>query len=143
MKRLIFLGLMVCLLVAGLLVPASGISAAPVEGVTGAWWSIDGDGSNQKLLLSGSAENMHAVYLDDGATLCGCDPKGNLYPMIGLGTASFDGNVLSIDMSYWCLSRPRTFWGSISEWNFDYNSSTDTLWQEPQPDVTWYRMGTN
>ena len=135
MRKFVFTALAICILIALAMALASDATAAP--GFLGRWWSVDVDGSSQKLQI-GLADNGYLLKLfDDGASICGLDPDGNpLYAAIGKGKGTADGNVLHASFKFWCLTDPRTFWGTATG-DYTYDPATDTLqdgW------VAWYRI---
>lgn len=115
-------------------------SAAQAGGFTGTWASVDIDGSNQVLLISQSAGGYSLTWFDDGASICGKDANGKpIYPAIGRGKGYADGYSLHINVRFWCLSQPPTFWGTVGV-DFTYDPATETLWDGW---VLWHRIGAN
>ena len=131
--------IMIVLLVAALaMVLTPGARAAPAPGFTGRWWSVDIDGSNQKLLITPAGDEYRLKLFDDGASICGLGPDGKpLYPALGKGKGNAAGNVLHAEFKFWCLTTPKTFWGTATV-DFLYDPATDTLFDQW---VIWYRVG--
>lgn len=72
MKKSISLGALLVGLVVGLGAPPA---VAAQGSLAGTWTSIDTDGSNQTLTMTGSGRRVYAMSLsDDAATLCGGAP---------------------------------------------------------------------
>lgn len=111
------------------LAPASaGAEASPFAGT---WTSIDTDGSNQTMKISGSTAGALGVrYYDDVATVCGGDPARFA------GTGRVDGDVLAADVLLVCIPGGNVF-GHITI-EATYDASTDTL-SDPSG-VVWTRQ---
>lgn len=126
-------------LVAALSVTAAPIaSAAQDGGFTGAWSSVDLDGSHQQLLIRNSVGGYGLVWFDDGASICGKDANGKpIYPAIGTGQGNADNYILQMNVRFWCLSHPPAYWGMVGV-DFTYDPVTDTLWDGW---VRWHRIG--
>ena len=76
-----------------LLVPVAATSATAADGpLAGTWASVDDDGSNQTLTITGTGARVYAmVYVDDAATgVCGGAPA----KVTGPGYTTDDGVVL-------------------------------------------------
>jgi len=77
------------------------------------------------------------AYFDDGASVCGCDAAGKpLYPGMGLGTGTATGTTLNATIRFWCLSRPRTYYGTAS-YVLVYDAAADQL--TDQYGIVWRR----
>jgi hypothetical protein len=138
MKRIIVLAVIISLITVLAFTMTSGATTDQGPRFTGAWWSIDFDGSYQTVHISGSGDNTYLVnYHDYGATACGCSPDGEiLYGAIARGIFTADGNVLQGTFDLWCLSKPMTYCGvwPLTQF-FTWDPSTDTI-------IGWNRMGT-
>ena len=104
---------------------AIGLSAAPAVAaqgdLTGTWTSIDGDGSNQTLTITGSGIRSYALFLvDDEATLCDTDPAR------ATGSARVEGNELFMRAAVTCVPGGNHLRGVI-EIGFTYDGGDDTL----------------
>ena len=130
--------IMIVLLVAALAIAlAPDARAAQAPGFTGRWWSVDIDGSNQKLLITPAGDEYRLKLFDDGASICGLGPDGKpLYPALGKGKGNAAGNVLHAEFKFWCLTKPKTFWGPAAV-DYLYDPATDTLYDQW---VVWYRI---
>jgi TolB protein len=93
----------------------------------GTWVSVDpADESNQQLWISDGNGVYNIFYIDLVATSCGLDGAGNPIAGYGISTGTADGNVLSTDIVYWCLSDPESFLGTVHV-DFTYDVSRDAL----------------
>ena len=111
------------------LAPAS--AAAEASPFAGTWASIDTDGSNQTMKISGSTKGALGVrYFDDVATVCGGDAARFA------GTGRVDGDVLEADVLLVCIPGGNVF-GHITI-EATYDASTDTL-SDPSG-VVWTRQ---
>lgn len=141
-----------------LLLPASGLACAllaapatvtpsplppvipsPITNpLIGDWVSVDIDGSNQTLSVSGGAGGTFDVSLEDfGATVCGTNPAtGALFAATANGSLTGSGNDLTGIMPLYCQKNPPTFFGN-PEFHFTYDAVTDTL--TDSIGVTWHR----
>ena len=130
--------IMIVMLVAALAMAlAPHARAAQAPGFTGRWWSVDIDGSNQKLLITPAGDEYRLKLFDDGASICGLGPDGKpLYPALGKGKGNAAGNVLHAEFKLWCLTHPKTFWGTAAG-DYLYDPATDTLNDQW---VVWYRI---
>ncbi|HSG43995.1 MAG TPA: hypothetical protein VLA72_12640 [Anaerolineales bacterium] len=93
----------------------------------GTWVATDPpDGSNMELTIS-IANDVHIISVyDDVATSCGLDSAGNPIPANATGTGIVSGNLLSVEISWYCLTNPQSFLATVSQ-DFIYNESNDTL----------------
>jgi hypothetical protein len=129
---------LVALFTAGAALLAPATAAAAAEGGSGAlagsWTSIDTDGSNQTLDITGAGNRVYAmVYVDDAATgACGGDPAR----LSGPGFA--DGDDVLMVAALVCLPGGNDFRGRLAV-GFHYDSETDTLTDDF--DVIWSRAG--
>ncbi|HET7821415.1 MAG TPA: hypothetical protein VFL10_07800 [Ornithinibacter sp.] len=106
-------------------------AAAEASPFAGTWTSIDTDGSNQTMKISGSTKGALGVrYFDDVATVCGGDPARFA------GTGRVDGDVLVADVLLVCIPGGNVF-GHITI-EATYDASTDTL-SDPSG-VVWTRQ---
>ncbi|MGD2178248.1 MAG: hypothetical protein PVG71_10545 [Anaerolineae bacterium] len=106
---------------------------------TGSWTSIDVDGSFQRLQIGGGGGTVQFHYRDCGCSACGTDEDDNpIYPCVGRGEGTVDGDELSGSMDLWCLSKPRRLQGSDLKVAWTYNDDDDTLsgWYD---DTVWSR----
>jgi len=89
---------------------------------------IDIDGSNQELSISGDNGVYNFYYFDDVASSCGYDGAGNPIAAYGTGTGAgtANENVLTTELSFWCLSEPETFLATVLG-EVTYDASGDTL----------------
>jgi len=120
---------LVCLLVA-----APSVQAAPKTPFTGAWTSIDTDGSTQHLTISGGA-TVHVTWVDLYGSIC-ANNEAPTTVFTGSLTGSVAGDTLDAS---WDRARcgPVAFaWlvGSPAQWTYD--SEEDTLFDGS---VTWTR----
>ena len=108
----------------------------------GTWVAVDPDGSNQELSITGGNDMYDLSYLDDGASLCGLDDAGKpKFPATGTGKGKSRGNVLSVDLSLWCLDSSKQFLGT-DHVDFTYDVSSDSLtdkFASGYPSCTWHR----
>ena len=136
-RKFILTALVICTFAALAMALAPDARAAQAPGFTGRWWSVDIDGSNQKLLITPAGDEYRLKLFDDGASICGLGPDGKpLYPAIGKGKGNAAGNVLHAEFKFWCLTNPKTFWGTATV-DFLYDPATDTLNDQW---VVWYRI---
>lgn len=106
-------------------------AAAEASPFAGTWNSIDTDGSNQTMKISGSAKGALGVrYFDDAATVCGGDPARFA------GSGHVEGDVLEADVLLVCIPGGNVF-GHITI-EATYDASTDTL-SDPSG-VVWTRQ---
>ena len=116
-----------CVLLASVLVMSTALAAS--SPFTGAWDSIDSDGSYQTLRIGGGpGDSQHVRYYDFGATVCGLDPVTGdfLYAASARGNLTASGNSLTGSMPVYCQSGPPAFWGNAN-FAFAYDPGTDTL----------------
>ena len=74
----------------------------------GTWEAIDsGDGSNMQLSISEDNGVYSIEFHDEVAGSCGLDSAGKTIGSVGTGTGLVKENVLSTDISLWCMSEPR------------------------------------
>ena len=115
--------------VAALPAPAS---AAPGE-LSGTWTSVDLDGSNQTLKVSGSGNPTYAVVLRDDETsgVCGGAPA----QLVGPG--SVDGDELVVLGRLVCVPGGNPLSGGPILFTFEHDAATDTL--TDFTGVVWHR----
>lgn len=132
MRRLL-LAAVGSVLVAIASVGATGHAVAAQDSVfAGTWTSIDTDGSNQTLRITGSGQGSFSVfYFDDSATsACGGAPA----QLVGTGDA--DGDVLVTVGTIVCRPGGNFLRFRISV-GYEYSAGTDTLTDDFG--VTWSR----
>jgi hypothetical protein len=116
-------------ILAAALAPAG--AAAESSPFSGTWTSVDTDGSNQTMTISGSTRGALGVrYYDDRATVCGGDPARFA------GPGRVDGDVLVADVLLVCIPGGNIF-GHITV-ETAYDAATDTL-NDPSG-VIWTRQ---
>jgi hypothetical protein len=134
MKRVVLWALLLSL--AAVSVVSAGRPIAPF---IGAWENLDTvDGSHQGLTIAPGREAYRVVYRDHAATICGYDAKGRAYPLLGLGWGTAEGDVLTADIEFWCMTRRPTVLDELTV-IFTYDGPTDTItdsWAQ-----VWDRMG--
>jgi hypothetical protein len=131
-RTVLYIALLSSLVVAALFATAAAAAMDPFKGV---WYSIDGDGSNQRLTVGGGPDGMYRVSLfDDGATICGEDLSVAAF---GTGQFSVLGNVLGGEFLLQCLASPPYIWSEAFYVSYTYNSGANTL--TDSLGVTWYR----
>ncbi len=102
----------------------------------GAWESSDpGDGSKQELLVSKNNDVYTMDYYDHVASSCGLDSAGNAIAAAGTGLGTVDGNVLSVDLSVYCLTDPKILLGTFQSIS-RYDKNSDTIQDDS---TTWVR----
>lgn len=118
MKRIFGLGVLVVGLVVGLGIPP----AVAAQGtLADTWTSIDTDGSNQTLTVTGSGSRVYAMTLfDESASLC----EGA--PALGKGSGRVEEDQLFMRASVACLPGGNVLRGVISI-GFVYDAGADTL----------------
>jgi len=98
----------------------------------GNWAAADPvDGSNMNLAITRNEDGSYSLTLiDDGARACGVDSAGQ--PKFGITvnhTGTARGNVLyAASTSIACMSTPPTPLEVAISGNFQYDATTDTLW---------------
>ena len=118
MKRILSLGV----LVLGVVLVLGAPPAAAAQGdLAGTWTSIDTDGSNQTLTITGSGARVYAMSLfDDSASLCdGAPASAN-------GSGRVDGEDLFMRVAAVCLPGGNRLRGVI-DIAFTYDAASDTL----------------
>ena len=138
MKRL-GIGMLALALLA-LLVMAVG-AASPAAPFVGAWEAIDVDDSYMRLVISpGPKGAFQFNYKDFGASICGTDDDGPLYPCTIIGELSMEEGLLVGEGPLICLAKPPVEHAdSPFEVSYSYDAVSDTLadgWG-----ITWQRMG--
>lgn len=118
MKRTFSLGALVVWLVAGLGTPPA---VAAQGNLADTWTSIDTDGSNQTLTLTGSGNRVYAMTLfDESASLCGGAPA------LATGSGRVEGDQLLTRVSVVCLPGGNVLHGVIGI-GFVHDAGADTL----------------
>lgn len=130
-------------LVLALAMPA----AAGSSGFTGAWDSIDVDGSYQQLFIGGGTAGVRVQYLDHGATLCHRLGAPNGIATIH-ATGTVEGSTLTVSFAAIRCGGGIVFDTPGGGWTFTHDSETDTLVVDFGPDengqpilITWHRIG--
>lgn len=108
--------------VLGILLVGGNAQAANDSPFLGTWESVDHDGSNQLLAISGGGSGHFAMSLYDDAATVACGGA----PARVSGTGAADGNDLSMTAAITCLPGGNFVRGRI-EISFEYDPSTDTL----------------
>ena len=103
-------------------VVAPPASAAAGE-LAGTWTSVDLDGSNQTLRITGAGNPVYAVFLHDDLTsgVCG----GASAKLVGHGVA--DGNELLVQGTLVCVHGGNPIPGERIVFTFEYDEATDEL----------------
>lgn len=123
MKRILSLGVLVVGFVIGLVLVLGAPPAAAAQGeLAGTWTSIDTDGSNQTLTITGSGKRAYAVSLFDDSATTLCDGG----PALATGSGRVDGDDLFTRVAAVCLPGGNRLRGLI-EIAFTYDAATDTL----------------
>jgi hypothetical protein len=130
MKRLALV-LMAGLLVGQVVVPS--VAAAAPSPFTGAWTSVDLDGSDQTLAISGGAV-VRLQYTDFGAPNTCEGGQGEMFVGTLTGTVADDTLFAAISRAH-CGSKAFPDLEGL-EFDFVYDGATDTLFGM---DVTWHR----
>ena len=118
MKRILSLGVLSVGLVVGLGAPPA--VAAQGE-LAGTWTSLDTDGSNQTLTISGSGNRVYAISLfDESASLCGGAPA------LAHGPGRVEEDQLFMLAAATCLPGGNVL-RDVIEIGFIYDAGTDTL----------------
>lgn len=121
-------------------------SAAAASNVfTGAWDSIDVDGSYQQLFIGGGAAGVRVHYVDHGATLCHALGAPNGVATIR-GTGTVAGSKLTVSFDQIRCSGGIVFETPGGGWTFEHNADTEKLLvnfgDESTPFwITWDRLG--
>ena len=125
-----------CSVVAALSLTVLGAGAAEAKqggSYAGRWASVDTDGSNQVLRITGSGEGSYGMVLyDDAASACGGTPT------LFVGSGHFDGAELVMTGSLACRPGGNVLHGVV-DIGFSYDVGTDTL--TDFFGVTWTRVG--
>ena len=118
MKKTISLGVLLVGLVVGLGAPPA---VAAQGSLAGAWTSVDTDGSNQTLTITGSGRHGYAISLvDDAASLC------DGAPALATGSGRVEEEQLLMRAAAVCLPGGNALRGVISI-GFIYDAGADTL----------------
>jgi hypothetical protein len=113
-----------------LVLSVSVVSAAPPDPFTGAWRSIDNDGSNQTLAFGGAGTSRNVFLFDDGASACGWPDV--LVSATLRGSGSIVDNTLTVDLDGTCHPGGQGI-GAIVEFTVVNDTLVDSF------GVTWYR----
>lgn len=130
-----------------LMIASSSLSAASGSALTGAWDSIDVDGSYQQLVIGGASTSVHVQYVDHSASLClRLGARNGTATIRGTGTIS--GPTLSVTFDEIRCTGGIVFPTPGGGWVFEYDATTDTLLVDFGPDengqpipITWSRVG--
>ena len=130
-----------------LMIASSSPSAAAGSAFTGAWDSIDADGSYQQLIVGGGSTRVHVQYVDHSASLClRLGARNGTATIRGLATIS--GSTLSVTFEEIRCAQGIVVPTPGGGWVFEYDSTTDTLVVDFGPDedglpilITWSRVG--
>ena len=113
-----WLWIAVALLLLFALVAAKG----PTDPWRGKWWSIDGDGSLQSVVFTGSGR---FIYIDRGASVCGVDEDGPIYRADARGSGMIYGDIFEGTAEIRCLAKPHYIWDEYTfEWIYDPMTNT-------------------
>src|SRR3972149_3750460 len=118
-----------------------GFALAAPDPFVGAWESIDGDGSYQRLNIGGSGNHYNVFYEDTAASICGLDPETNepLYAAQLRGDGTSSGNVLeALGLPLYCMAQHIFYVGFDVDLYFSYDSGRDTL---DDGGIVWTRVG--
>ena len=114
-------------------VGAGAAEAGQGGGFAGSWSSIDTDGSNQVLRVTGSGKGSYGMVLyDDAASACGGAPT------LFVGSGHPDGDELVMVGALACQPGGNILHGVVPI-GFSYDPSDDTL--TDFFGVTWTRIG--
>lgn len=103
--------------------------------LAGTWTSVDTDGSNQTLRISGTGNPTYAMFLTDDATSGGCGgPPAQL-----VGTGRVDGDDVLMRGTLVCLPGGNPVPGGHFFFNFEHDDAADTL--TDSTGVVWHRLG--
>jgi hypothetical protein len=126
--------LLIIISVVALSLTAAIPTTGPSSPWRGAWWSIDVDGSLQKVVFGGGSQGQFN-YIDWGASVCDTDTNGHpLYAAHASGVAetvdaiSFTGFAPLV-----CMTHPPYTYDPDRPFSWTYNSATDTLWDGYSP----------
>lgn len=123
-----------CVILASASAVLAPTAASAASGaLAGTWASLDTDGSNQVLDITGSGRQAYSmVYVDDSATGA-CD--GNPAQLAGPGFV--DGSDLLMVATLVCLPGGNVI-GTRLAINFHYDAGTDTL--NDSLGIVWHRV---
>jgi hypothetical protein len=120
-------------------------AAATSSVLTGAWDSIDVDGSYQQLFIGGGKSGLSVHYVDHGATLChNLGAPNGVATIRGTGTVA--GSTLSVSFDEIRCSGGIVFETPGGGWIFEHDPASGTLvvnfGSESEPHwITWHRIG--
>jgi hypothetical protein len=123
---------------AGAILACGSVILAPTAwaaggGLADTWTSVDTDGSDQTLSITGSGGKAYAmVYDDDSATVC------NGAPARIVGPGFVDGSDVVMEGTLVCLPGGNPFRSRLAI-GFRYDAGTDTL--TDSFGVVWHRAG--
>lgn len=130
-----------------LMIASSSPSAASGSALTGAWDSIDVDGSYQQLAIGGGSASVHVQYVDHGPSFCLRHGARNGTVIIR-GTGTISGSTLSVTFDEIRCTGGIVFPNPGGGWVFEYDALTDTLLVDFGPDengqpipIVWSRVG--
>lgn len=137
----------VFVLACALMIASSSPSAASGSAFTGAWVSIDADGSYQQLAIGGGTTSVRVQYVDHRASLClGLGARNGTATVRGTGTTS--GSTLTVTFDEIRCAGGILYPTPGGGWVFEHDATTDTLLVDFGPDengqpilITWSRVG--
>lgn len=119
--------LLIIISVVALSLTAAIPTTGPSSPWRGAWWSIDVDGSLQKVVFGGGSQGQFN-YIDWGASVCGTDTNGNpLYAAHASGAGTVDGTSFTGSAPVVCMTHPPTTLYTNFPFSWTYYPATDTL----------------
>jgi hypothetical protein len=111
-------------------------SAFAAQGnLAGRWTSVDLDGSNQTLMITGTGNPTYAMFLQDDETSGVCD--GAPAQLVGPGDVDADRLVMLGTLV--CLPGGNPIPGTRIIYSFEHDSAADTL--TDFTGVVWHRAG--
>jgi hypothetical protein len=120
-------------------------AAAASNAFTGAWDSIDVDGSYQQLFIGGGTSGLRVQYVDHGATLChDLGAPNGVATIRGTGTVS--GSTLTVSFNEIRCSGGIVFATPGGGWTFGHDPDSGTLvvnfGSDSEPHwIIWGRIG--
>lgn len=129
-----------------LIVTMATPAAAASSVYTGAWDSIDVDGSYQQLFVGGGTAGVRVQYVDHDATLCHRLGAPNGVATIR-GTGTVAASTLTVSLEEIRCSGGIVFGSPGGMWTFEHDPDTGTLLvnfgDESEPFwITWDRINT-
>lgn len=99
------------------------------DSFSGQWEAIDAfDNSNLTMTITKDGSNRYTVLLSDDKRRNQCGTNGDepVFAYQGEGSGEADGNVLSTNLTFWCLTNPHSQLGTHNI-TFTYDETTNTL----------------